>query len=85
MLFNHHIVGMEKENIDENSLEDREKSKKDFKNPPTVDEAVTSNIQIHGGCGLGAVVLLNDKSPKADESENKIKDEGTRRSKVKLN
>ena len=68
---------MEKENIVENNIEDRGKSTKDFKNQPTLDETVTSNIQIHGGCGLGAVVLLNDKPPKGDEVETKIKDEGT--------
>ena len=68
---------MEKENIVENNIEDKGKSTKDFKNQPTLDETVTSNIQIHGGCGLGAVVLLNDKPPKGDEVETKIKDEGT--------
>ena len=68
---------MEKENIVENNIEDRGKSTKDFKNQPTLDETVTSNIQIHGGCGLGAVVLLNDKPPKGDEVETTIKDEGT--------
>ena len=73
---------MEKENIVENSLENRGKSTKDFKNQPTVDETITSNIQIHGGCGLGAVALLNDKPPKVDEVETKIKDEGTLKSKV---
>ena len=67
---------MEKENIVENDIEDKGKSTKDFKNQPTLDETVTSNIQIHGGCGLGAVVLLNDKPPKGDEVETKIKDEG---------
>ena len=75
---------MEKENIGANGIEDLGNSRKEFKSQPKVDEAVSSNIQIHGGCGLGAVVLLNDKPPKSDESETKIKDEGTRNSKLKL-
>ena len=41
------------------------------------DESVTPNIQIHGGCGLGGVTLLNNKPPKQEKSPIlKQKDDG---------
>ena len=69
---------MEKENQSENSLDEKKGPENGLKlnNQEIVDGAIGPNIQKFGGCGLGAVVLLNDNPTKVDESDTKIKDEG---------
>ena len=69
---------MEKENQSENSLDEKKGPENTLKldNQEIIDGAIGPNIQSFGGCGLGAVVLLNDNPVKADESDTKIKDEG---------
>ena len=72
------LVDMEKENQSENSLEVKigPENILNHDNQEIVDGAIAANIQTFGGCGLGAVVLLNDNPTKPDESDAKIKDEG---------
>ena len=75
---------MEKENQSDNSLEENKGPENVLKlnSQEIVDGAIGPNIQPFGGCGLGAVVLLNDNPTKLDESETKIKDEGIFKLKV---
>lgn len=72
------IIGMENQNICETISNGKIESENGIQqcDEPAIDDAIAPNIQIHGGCGLGAVVLLNKKPPKVDDSDAKIKEEG---------
>ena len=67
---------MDSEKIPTNDTEEKKFPTVDIKVELEGEESATPNIQIHGGCGLGAVTLLNNKPPKHEESNFKTKDDG---------
>ena len=67
---------MDNEKIPANDNVEKELTTVDIQGELEKEEAIAPNIQIHGGCGLGAVTLLNNKPPKHEESNFKTKDDG---------
>ena len=69
---------MEKESTTQSNIDEKGTTENNthHEHHENVEEAIASNIQIIGGCGLGAVALFNNKPPKQDESDIKTKDDG---------
>ena len=67
---------MDNEKVNPNGTEEKKFVTGDTQGELQEEVSVTPNIQIHGGCGLGAVTLLNNKPPKREESNPKTKDDG---------
>ena len=65
---------MDKDNLSQIEQEDQ---KGDANNSqPDLEVANSTGIQIHGGCGLGAVTLINNEPTIHNGTRPKTKDEG---------
>ena len=65
---------MDKDNLSQIEQEDQ---KGDANNSqPDLEVASSTSIQIHGGCGLGAVTLINNEPTIHNGTRPKTKDEG---------
>ena len=65
---------MDKENI--NQIEQEDQKGDENNSQPDLEVANSTGIQIHGGCGLGAVTLINNEPTIHNGTRPKTKDEG---------
>ena len=67
---------MDEDKADQRSQEETKLNGSDIGTEDDENGTIYSNVQIHGGCGLGAVTMITNKPPKHEEVNSKMKDEG---------